>query len=187
MTVTDNGVPPLSDSQSFTVVVYRPNTAPVLAAIPNQAVYANTPLSFTASATDTDQPPQTLTFTLGTGAPAGAAITANGVFAWTPTAAQAPSTNLITVTVTDNGVPPLSDSQSFTVVVYAPSSMALQWSSSLAGPYIDQSDATIDPAQKTITATRVPTQRFYRLRSESQTRILSVQISGDQVLLIYDQ
>ena len=187
VTVTDNGVPPLSDSQSFTVVVYRPNTAPVLAAIPNQAVYANTPLSFTASATDTDQPPQTLTFTLGTGAPAGAAITTNGVFAWTPTAAQAPSTNLITVTVTDNGVPPLSDSQNFTVVVYAPSSMALQWSSSLAGPYIDQSDATIDPAQKTITATRLPTQCFYRLRSESQTRILSVQISGDQVLLIYDQ
>src|SRR5208337_1352603 len=87
---------------------------------PNQAVNANTPLSFTASATDTDQPPQTLTFALGSGAPAGAAISTNGVFAWTPAAAQAPSTNLITVTVTDNGVPPLSDSQSFTVVVYRP-------------------------------------------------------------------
>ncbi len=120
VTVTDNGVPPLSDSKSFTVVVYAPNTPPVLAALANQNVYANTLLSFTASATDTDQPPQTLTFSLGPGAPAGASITPGGLFTWIPAAAQAPSTNLITVTVTDNGVPPLSDSASFTVVVYAP-------------------------------------------------------------------
>ena len=73
--VTDNGVPQLSATNSFTVVVYRPNTPPVLAAISDQTVYANTLLTFTASATDTDQPPQTLTFSLGTGAPAGASIT----------------------------------------------------------------------------------------------------------------
>ena len=120
VTVTDNGVPALSSSQSFMVVVYPPNTPPVLTVIPNQAVYANTLLSFTANATDTDPPPQTLTFTLGSGAPAGATITTNGIFAWTPTAAQAPSTNSITVTVTDNGVPALSSSQSFAVVVYPP-------------------------------------------------------------------
>ncbi len=37
-----------------------------------------------------------------------------------PAVAQAPSTNLITVTATDNGVPPLSDSKSFKVLVWAP-------------------------------------------------------------------
>src|SRR5438128_11110530 len=36
---------------------------------------------------------------------------------WTPTEAQGPSTNLITVKVTDNGAPQLSDTKSFTVVV----------------------------------------------------------------------
>jgi hypothetical protein len=116
--VTDNGVPPLSASATFTVVVLPPNTAPVLAAMANQTVFANTPLSFTASATDTDQPPQTLTFSLGPGAPAGAAINpSTGLLSWTPTAAQAPSTNTLTVVVADNGVPPLSASNAFTVVV----------------------------------------------------------------------
>ena len=38
------------------------------------------------------------------GAPAGAGITTNGVFSWTPTPAQAPSTNTITVSFsTSNG------------------------------------------------------------------------------------
>ena len=185
--VTDNGVPALSGSQSFTVVVYPPNTPPVLAAIPDQKVYANTLLSFTVSATDTDQPPQMLTFTLGSGAPAGATLTTNGIFAWTPAAAQAPSTNSITVTVTDNGVPALSNSQSFMVVVYPPNSVVLQSSSSLTGPYVDQPDAEIDSANKTATVERIPTQCFYRLRSESPTRILSIQIIGDQVRLSYDQ
>src|SRR5207244_7954574 len=40
-----------------------------------------------------------------------------GVLTWTPTEAQGPSTNLITLKVTDNGVPPSSDSRSFMVVV----------------------------------------------------------------------
>src|SRR5437773_1720619 len=36
---------------------------------------------------------------------------------WMPTEAQGPSTNLITVRVTDNGAPPSSDTRSFMVVV----------------------------------------------------------------------
>src|SRR5206468_10851083 len=52
------------------------------------------------------------------GAPAGAEINpANGVFTWTPTTDQLLSTNIVTVRVTDNGVPSLSDVKSFTVVV----------------------------------------------------------------------
>ena len=72
-------------------------------------------MSFTASATDTDQPPQVLTFTL-TNAPAGAQIgAASGAFAWTP--AAAPATNNIGVVVTDNGAPNMNAAQTFTVVV----------------------------------------------------------------------
>src|SRR5439155_17203411 len=72
----------------------------------------------TNTATDEDLPANTLTFSLEPGAPAGASINStNGVFSWTPTEAQGPSTNLITVRVTDNGSPPSSDTGSFTVVV----------------------------------------------------------------------
>jgi hypothetical protein len=43
--------------------------------------------------------------------------TNSGVFTWTPTRAQAPSSNFVTVVVTDNGVPPLSATNSFSVLV----------------------------------------------------------------------
>ena len=125
--VSDDGVPPLSASASFTVVVKPAPTPPVLAALADRSVYAGSLLSFRASATETDQPPRTLTFSLGPGAPAGASIgrgtgpsPVSGLFTWTPTAAQAPSTKRITVIVTDNGVPPLSASNSFTVAVLVP-------------------------------------------------------------------
>ena len=187
VTVTDNGTSAMSASQSFTVVVYAPNTPPALAAISDRTAYANTLLSFVATATDLDQPPQTLTFSLGSGAPTGANITTNGLFTWTPTAAQAPSTNWITVTVTDNGVPAMSCSASFTVVVSATNTAPiLQSSLSLAGPFVDQSGAVVDVTQKTVTVSWSSMECFYRLRSPSQTRIVSLQVLGSQILLKYE-
>ncbi len=125
--VRDSGVPQMSATNSFSVVVYRPNTAPVLATIGNQTVYANTLLTFPVSVTDTDQPPQTLTFSLGSGAPSGASITTNGVFSWTPTPAQAPSTNTISVIVRDSGAPQMSATNSFSVVVYPGQTPRRSW------------------------------------------------------------
>src|SRR5439155_1598627 len=50
--------------------------------------------------------------------PPGVAIDpSTGILTWTPTEAQGPSTNTITVKVTDNGTPALSATNSFTVVV----------------------------------------------------------------------
>src|SRR5204863_1233174 len=58
-----------------------------------------------------------LTFSVVAG-PVGAGVGAGtGVFTWTPGEAQGPSTNVVTVRVRDNGVPSLSDTRSFTVVV----------------------------------------------------------------------
>ena len=116
--VTDNGPPPLSDFKTITITVLDVNTAPVLASLPNRTVDEGTLLSFTASATDTDLPAQTLTYTLDAGAPAGASIApATGGFTWTPTLAQGPSTNTVTIRVTDSGSPPLSDSKTITITV----------------------------------------------------------------------
>ena len=44
-------------------------------------------------------------------------IDANGVITWTPTEAQGPGTNVFETVVTDNGVPALSATNSFTVTV----------------------------------------------------------------------
>jgi hypothetical protein len=104
-------------SDLFAPVVLKSNLPPSLAAIPDKVIFEMTTLSFTNSASDPDLPPQTLTFNLDPGAPTNAAIDAiNGIFSWTPTEAQGPSTNLITVRVTDDGTPSLSTTQSFTVV-----------------------------------------------------------------------
>jgi hypothetical protein len=50
-------------------------------------------------------------------APAGASIDGNGIITWTPSQTQSPGTNVFTTVVTDNGLPPLSATNSFTVVV----------------------------------------------------------------------
>src|SRR5262249_6375180 len=89
------------------------NRYPVLEPIADAAaVFAGHPFAFTAHATDPDLPPQLLTFSLDADAPTGAVIQATSrAFAWTPDPAQAPSTNLITVHVTDIVTPPLSVAQ----------------------------------------------------------------------------
>ena len=116
--VMDNGTPSLSDSKSFTVTVLEVNQPPVLAFIADQVVNEGATLTITNVATDQDIPANLLTFSLGTNAPAGAAIDpVSGVMSWTPTEVQGPGTNLITVIVTDNGVPSLSDSKRFMVTV----------------------------------------------------------------------
>ncbi|MEQ1562385.1 MAG: Ig-like domain-containing protein, partial [Nitrospiraceae bacterium] len=88
------------------------NDAPVLGTIGNQSVNELTGLSFTATATDVDAG-QTRSFSLDTAALAlGATIDATtGVFSWTPTEAQGAGLYNVTITVTDNGTPALSDSE----------------------------------------------------------------------------
>jgi len=94
------------------------NTAPILARILNQTVDPGTLLSLTAVGTDADVPAQTLAYSLPFGAPAGVSInSATGLFSWQPNASQAGTTNLVTVRVTDNGTPPLSDTRQFLVFV----------------------------------------------------------------------
>ena len=116
--VTDNGLPPLGDLKSFTVGVNEVNTTPVLTSVPDFKVDEGATLSFTALATDADVPANAVAFSLGAGAPAGAAIDpTTGAFTWTPTEAQGPSTNVIVLLITDNGTPPLIDTKTFTVVV----------------------------------------------------------------------
>jgi hypothetical protein len=105
--VTDSGSPPLSATNNFTVVVVPGNTPPVLPAQPNRTIAELTVLSVTNTATDTNVPANTLTYSL-LGAPAGAVISTNGVIAWTPTEPQGPGSYSITTRVTDNGTPPLS-------------------------------------------------------------------------------
>jgi hypothetical protein len=119
--VTDDGEPALSHTNSFTVFVNEVNTAPVLAPISSRVACVELQLTITNFASDADIPANRLAYSLDPGAPAGAEINSDtGVFTWTPTADQLLSSNIVTVRVTDNGLPSLSDAKPFSILVVSP-------------------------------------------------------------------
>ena len=117
VSVRDNLTPQLGDAKNLRVVVNENNTAPVLAPIAARRMNKGQWLVITNSAQDFDLPAQTLTFSLGNGAPSNMTIDASGVLRWQPMAAQAGKTNVIAVIVSDSGVPSLSATQWLTVAV----------------------------------------------------------------------
>jgi hypothetical protein len=103
-------------SSAVDYTVNAVNTAPVLGAVGDQTVDELKLLTIQLSATDADLPANKLTFGLVSG-PSGLTVSADGLAQWTPTEAQGPSTNLVTVKVTDDGTPALSATNSFSVTV----------------------------------------------------------------------
>jgi hypothetical protein len=116
--VLDNGLPRMGAVRSFTVTVTDVNTPPVLASIPDQTVAEGEPLVIAAQAWDIDLPRQTLTYSFGAPAPAGAALDpATGVFTWLPADHHGGISYRIAIKVSDNGTPSLSATQEFNVFV----------------------------------------------------------------------
>lgn len=96
------------------------NQSPQLAVVSSQALLAGSTLTLTNSASDSDIPTQSFSYSLFS-PPVGAMINStNGVFTWRPAIAQSPSTHSVAVVVADNGFPSLSVTQSFTVTVLRP-------------------------------------------------------------------
>jgi hypothetical protein len=91
------------------------NARPVLASVADVTTTVGVLVTITNTASDADLPPQQLTFGL-VSAPAGATLS-NRVFRWRPGVANAGTTNTIAVSVTDNGTPNLSATQTFKVIV----------------------------------------------------------------------
>jgi len=97
-----------------------PNTPPTLDPIASRVVHFGQTARFTATAADAEGAFQTLTFSLDPGFPAGASIDpSTGDFTWLANNFAPPSTNVITVRVTDNGTPPLSATRPVTITVLA--------------------------------------------------------------------
>jgi len=95
----------------------KPNQAPVLGELPAREIAELATLTFTAFATDADAG-QTLTFSLGAGAPGGATVNpATGAFSWTPGETDGPGSYPVTVRVSDNGTPALTAEKSFVITV----------------------------------------------------------------------
>lgn len=189
---TDAGGYSVEISNSVDIVisldaVLAVNTAPVFATVSDRSVHAGSTVLINLSATEID-PDQILSFSLDLGAPANASVNStNGVFTWPTTVADDGSTNLITAHVTDDGIPPLDHTTSFTItVVSAPGIQSaevaggmftLTWSAIPGKTYRVQYKETFDAADWTdllpdVTAIGAtasqsdplgPDQRFYRI------------------------
>ncbi len=145
--------PVLASTNSFTVIVKEVNIAPVLSTIGTQTVNEQTLLTVTNAATE----PNIHAVTTGYGliSPlAGMNINSNGVFSWTPSQNQSPSTNTVTVVVTNSDIfdlvnPALTATSSFTVIVkevnIAPVLPAIGTQTLAAGNVLTVTNAATEP------------------------------------------
>jgi hypothetical protein len=100
---TDNGYPPLSATNNFILVVNEDNTPPYwtngIPSQPNFVIGVGSILTVTNTATDSDIPTNTLSYTNFISPSANApTISSNGIITWTP---QSPGVYTITTVVTD--------------------------------------------------------------------------------------
>jgi hypothetical protein len=118
----------------------------VLGEIGNRQVVEGEPLQFTVTATDSDS--GSLTFSLGSGAPTGAALNPQtGVFSWTPTLAQAPGVYQVTIRATDDSGQSDTETISITVIDVneAPSLAAIGAKSVAEGNLLSFTVTATDP------------------------------------------
>ncbi len=107
-------------AMSVVTFVGQGNTPPTIGAVPNQRVNVGVTLLVANSASDSDVPAQTLTFSPANTFPANATLnSSSGIFSWRPLVSQANTTNVVQIQVTDSGSPNLSATNSFNVVVNA--------------------------------------------------------------------
>lgn len=119
--VGDDGVPMADDSEDVTLTIGRVNGWPVLAPVGDRRTKVGQPLHVELRAQDPDG--DLLVFE-ATGLPIGASSSDAGdgtaAIDWMPTPADE-GTHPVTVVVSDDGVPPESDSESFALIVEAES------------------------------------------------------------------
>jgi hypothetical protein len=128
--MVDDGT--LTDSQTVVITVTEMNTAPVLAPLTDRTISETETLTFTAVATDSDLPVQTLSYGL-LYAPAGATMdSSSGLFRWTPAEVDGPGVYPVTISVSDGT---LTDTASMTITVQAVNHPPVAMADAYTTPY----------------------------------------------------
>ena len=106
-------------TSSVANLTVNPNVAPLFTAPVNGTIFTtNAGANIAIASVVTDDPAQTLTYSLLAGPTNAALNSASGVFTWRPLLGQGDSTNTVSIVVTDNGLPDnLSATNTFTMIV----------------------------------------------------------------------
>ncbi len=146
-----------SATNLFTIVVDEVNSAPTLAALPDLQVHAGEELWVNMTATDADRPRQTLSCSLVSG-PTGLTVSPYGEIAWTPSPNES-GTNLITIRVTDSGIPTQSATRTFAITVTAQPTISIEigsndtvkisWNSIIGKSYLLQYKSKLEDTEWT--------------------------------------
>jgi len=116
--VFDDGIPSLRDEKTFMVTINEVDNPPVIVQLPPISVVEGGTLVVTNRATDPDNPPVALRYSLPAGAPAGIRLDANtGVLTWNTTEDDGPASHLIVIRVTQSGAAALSDQYTLGVTI----------------------------------------------------------------------
>jgi hypothetical protein len=146
-----------------------------------QTAYALMPFTLTNEVTGAGTSMNSFRFELGPGAPSGARINTNsGVFFWIPSRQQAPSSNFVTVILRDDATPPLSVSNSFSVLVTDYFELGI-------GTMILQSGQTGSVVLTSFASTGVTNVRFGLEAPEDRLTNLALHVVAPQILATIDR
>ncbi|MGB9602441.1 MAG: lamin tail domain-containing protein, partial [Limisphaerales bacterium] len=107
-------------------LIIEPNLPPVIEPIGNKTIVEGETLVVQVRVSDPNKTRQNLFFSLAPGAPEGATIDpTTGIFVWTPTEIFGGASYQVTVRVTDDGEPPLSATDTFSISVEKTNSQPL--------------------------------------------------------------
>ncbi len=130
--IADNGSPALVVTNTFTLSVLEVNSPPALAPLANCTHVMGAMCWITNSASDSDLPAQSLTYSLADAPPGMTIVPASGRIEWAPPPASNPLSSTVTVRVADNGVPALASEQSFVATLISTPGLHI----SKAGPVL---------------------------------------------------
>ena len=121
---TSNATPPGMATTTFHVQVTEGNLPPQLAEILDQTVTEGSEFTYRLEGTDTDHPPQNLSYALGV-KPGGMTVSTAGVISWWPTLAQTGISHPVTAFVRDTAF--AQASRSFNVHVSSRIQVVARW------------------------------------------------------------
>ncbi len=174
-TVLDSSGNPLETSEFSTGLAVEHGTVsqgPVtINPIPAQTIAPGATLNVQVTAGDPD-PGVTFVYSLGTGAPSGAAINpSSGLFTWTPSLAQAGETGKIAVTVAVQGEPSVTDTTSLSFTVLSPPAVKSVSTTKLIKHRVNKGTSTINIVFSEAMGPLAGSSGFYSLDTPRKVRV----------------